>query len=69
MICKLCGGMRYLLCFQPSYEGSVDPKTKKWVPDSVGREWYDCPACGAAGVRSLAGPTTIRMHGLKTQRR
>ena len=68
MICKLCLGMQYLLCLQPSHGGSVDPKTKKWSPDSVHREWYNCPGCGATGVRSQAGPETIRMHTMKSRK-
>lgn len=59
MLCALCDGAGNLICAQPSYSGSVDPKTKKWAPDRVQREWYECPACGGAGVRNQAGPAMI----------
>ena len=28
---------------------------------AVKLEWWDCPACGGAGVRALGAPATLRL--------
>ncbi len=59
MLCKLCEGLQWLICTQSSFEGHFEERAKKWVPDAMRREWYECPGCGGTGVRAMAGPAII----------